>query len=360
MNLDNRIEMDIDSKKSNAVEAPFGSIVFQNEILNEEETIEHLSDEILDKKSPILTMKNEWSTYSSIEVRQKILKRNTEIINDFMNSLEVPSWYRGLSFFQTRSATILQNSIRDDCAQNTVYRTMRCLESIGLDPLPTKNQLRKILPMSGFSDLALLWFLMESLYRDNHSDSYSVNEQLILSSIAHLDMVATIRELDRILPPKQDIKSEMSPEKKSDSQNRSVKNKKPKNSFELPYFEKLPQRRPIRCRSLKTDKNSRKNSEISLHKINDTETISSSHRWFHSYTFEDKEKSSDNLSKQVINTFSKNFETAICDERQEQTMLRHHDEINNLKISFDAQLEAIVKNKAQGAGQILDRKNVRF
>lgn len=309
-----------------------------NEILNQITNIDSLNH-ILDKKSSILTMKNEWTTHSSIEVQRKILKYNTKIIQDYMNSLAVPSWYRGVSQFQKKSADRLLNAIRDDCAQRTTYRTMRCLESIGLDPLPTKRQLHTILQYCGGSDLALLWFLMEWLYREIESDSYSVNEQLIMTSIAHLDMNTTLKELDRILPPAQNKITKMSKKKRRIGGKLSSKNIRKFSEWkELPYFERLPQplHKKINYIDFKLKQkpflNNYRNPLVNSFNIREN----FNYHWFQNSNIQNNSASS--LNDFIANTI---------DENKHQTIHRQQEDIEYLRISFDAQLNDIAKTKVQ-------------
>ncbi|KAI8123843.1 hypothetical protein CVS40_5784 [Lucilia cuprina] len=316
-------------------------MIFQNKNVNESLDKNNINliqlNKHPEKKPSILTMKDEWTTYSSIGVQRQILKQNTKIIKNFINSLAVPSWYRGVSLFQKKSADLLLNAIRDDCAQRTVYRTMRCLDSIGLDPLPTKKQLHTILPLCGGSDLALLWFLMEWLYRDNESDSYSVNEQLILSSIAHLDLNATLRELDRILPPGQAPKIEVLQKSKKNFSKRKNNSIQPSSRNILPYFEKLGRPRLIKnCYSGRGFK--RKGILESYHQQYSNSTVQK-------------------FAKDEIIRLRNKFESATFDETKIQTIYRQQEDIDYLTNNFNEQLNEIAKTKIQEMEQIFDRKN---
>ncbi|XP_065369937.1 uncharacterized protein LOC135962117 [Calliphora vicina] len=340
------------ARKRNTFPTEAGDIIYQSAILNESIVKEYPNESslnhIADKKQSILTMKDEWSTYSSIGVQRKILKENTNIIKDFMNSLAVPSWYRGVSLFQRKSADLLLNAIRDDCAQRTVYRTMRCLDSIGLDPLPTKKQLRTILPLCGGSDLALLWFLMEWLYRDNESDSYSVNEQLIMSSIAHLDMNTTLRELDRILPPGQAPKPSMVQKSSKNCSKIPNKTMHHNNGSVLPYFEKLQQPKSRKKSYFSTKLNRRAILDCYQHQFIDSShvMVNESNRWFQGYNINDN--------------INNNFEAAMFDENKVQTMYRQHEDIDYLRNSFEAQLDAIAKRNVQEMRKIFEKKHQSY
>ncbi|XP_037806106.1 uncharacterized protein LOC119600111 [Lucilia sericata] len=338
-----------------------GMILFHSKHLNKSLDETNINQQP-EKKPSILTMKDEWTTYSSIGVQRKILKQNTKIIKNFINSLAVPSWYRGVSLFQKKSADLLLNAIRDDCAQRTVYRTMRCLDSIGLDPLPTKKQLHSILPLCGGSDLALLWFLMEWLYRDNESDSYSVNEQLILSSIAHLDMNATLRELDRILPPGQAPKSEIFQSSRKNFPNRKNNSIKPSSGNILPYFEKLGRPRLMKSSYFGREFN-RKEILQSVHQQFSSSShlmTNESYRGFQGFNNNHKETTVHNLAKDEITRLLNNFESATFNEGKIQTVYRQQEDIDYLTNTFNAQLNAIAKMKVQEMEHIFDRKHQSY
>ncbi|XP_067633192.1 uncharacterized protein [Eurosta solidaginis] len=118
-----------------------------------------------------------------------------------MDSKDIPPWYRAYSKFQLKAANELQAAIRDDVEQETTHRIRHCLSVLGLVPLPKSKNLQLLMKLSGGNDLAFLWFLMEFYYKTPGDTEYSINEQIILSGIAHLDMITTLRGLDRILPP---------------------------------------------------------------------------------------------------------------------------------------------------------------
>ncbi|XP_059225688.1 uncharacterized protein LOC106081500 [Stomoxys calcitrans] len=132
------------------------------------------------------------------------VERNRNFLQNYVSSLQLPPWYRGISTYQMRAAENLAYAILNDLDQKCERHTLHCLTAMGLEPLPTKSQLLTLLALCGGSDIAFLWFLKEWLYEspkeDNASKEYSLNEQLIMSCIAHLDMGVTIRELDKILP----------------------------------------------------------------------------------------------------------------------------------------------------------------
>ena len=127
-----------------------------------------------------------------------------KLILEYITKKDVPGWLRGTSRYQMNAANILLHAIRDDTQQHTCYRVRECLATIGLNPLPKSKDIKLVMQLSGLNDLAFLYFLMEMYYKTstekNNVKTYSMNEQLIMSSICHLDMITTLRGLDRILP----------------------------------------------------------------------------------------------------------------------------------------------------------------
>ncbi|EDW88730.1 uncharacterized protein LOC6527951 [Drosophila yakuba] len=159
-------------------------------------------------------------------------------------------WYRGMSAVQMKACDGLLHALRDDMAQGSTYRVRHCVHQLGIYPPVGARQIKDIIAMSQGSDLAFLWFLWEFAYKSRRrsrkdnwnldSEHYSVNEQLLLSGIAHLDMPSTLRALDALLPPGTQSKKLNSPVKTAQSSSKTIR-PKPKN-YALPYF--APQVRP--------------------------------------------------------------------------------------------------------------------
>lgn len=116
-----------------------------------------------------------------------------------------PPWYQVLSISQMEAADGLFEGLRDDLEQGTVHRCTGLLRQIGIYPLKSSKNIQCALEMSRGNDLAFLWFLNEMFYSQSTNlattQEFSINERLLISSICHLDMITTLRELDRILPP---------------------------------------------------------------------------------------------------------------------------------------------------------------
>lgn len=120
-------------------------------------------------------------------------------------------WYRGLSAKQRLGCNNLLHSLRDDNAQESTYRVHRCLQRLGLNPMVTSKQIMIIMSISQLNDLAFLWFTWEAYYKqpqdyDTEDARYTVNEQLLLTGIMHLDMMTTMRALDDLLPNREHSK----------------------------------------------------------------------------------------------------------------------------------------------------------
>ncbi|KAH8249342.1 hypothetical protein KR032_008649 [Drosophila birchii] len=167
------------------------------------------------------------------------------------------SWYRGLSLFQTEACDQLLNALRDDMEEESAYRIRRCLSHLGLNPLVRSAQIKTIMGISQGSDLAFLWFLWEASYkqpRGKHEKidptTYTANEQLLLSAIAHLDMPSTLRALDKLLPPACQSKKSR-PQCRNVVQKSTVRTRQPKKRDQgsvLPYLERLVRPHPFPSR----------------------------------------------------------------------------------------------------------------
>ena len=144
-----------------------------------------------------------------------------------------PAWNQELSETQTLAADGILNALCYDYESIQLKRCQQLLSAIGIDPVPKKSDIMKSIKFSRGNDLAFLWFLYDSVY--NKCDAigtvkkYSQNERLLLSCMCHLDMVATLRELDRMLP-KLPVKSKP----------KAIKIIRRKVKYELPYDEPVP------------------------------------------------------------------------------------------------------------------------
>ena len=155
-----------------------------------------------------------------------------------------PAWFQELSKSQIAAADSLFEAVSDETEKCQYQRCRRVLIAIGLSPLPEKADVTAAIRFSRNNDLAFLWSLYESVY--NPSDKiaarncFSLNERLILSSICHLDMMTTLRELNRILPK---------PINKISKQEDSSQTSRKALKYANPYDEPVPKPKlqPERC-----------------------------------------------------------------------------------------------------------------
>lgn len=146
-----------------------------------------------------------------------------------------PAWFQELSETQTNAANEIFDAISDE-ADHVMYKRCRSvLSAIGIDPLPKRSEMLKAIQFSRNNDLAFLWFLYSSVYNTcddiSTKKDFSLNERLLLSCICHLDMMTTLRELDRIMP-------------KPEAKAKQLKAKTPRHrkiiEYESPYLEPVP------------------------------------------------------------------------------------------------------------------------
>jgi hypothetical protein len=132
-------------------------------------------------------------------------------IEEYKRKLRSPDWFEELTERQVAAANLLFSALREDSLDYQLKRTKHVLWGIGINPLPNKNQLTKALQFSRNSDLAFLWFLYHKVFHSYHEtctqNNYSLNERIILSCICHLDMLVTLRELDKVLPKPKETKN---------------------------------------------------------------------------------------------------------------------------------------------------------
>ncbi|XP_022222514.2 uncharacterized protein LOC111074151 [Drosophila obscura] len=168
-------------------------------------------------------------------------------LGKFLESQSV-NWLRGLSRGQISACDRLFRALRDDTEQESTYRVSRCMNYLGLRPMVSSSRIKTIMKISHGSELAFLYFLWEAEYKPikNSTDTegahtnFTVNEQLLLSAIAHLDMPATLRELDRLLPPPTHSKK-LRRGGCTKLRHESVTQPKPKRGDNVtPYFAPLP------------------------------------------------------------------------------------------------------------------------
>ncbi|KAH8280155.1 hypothetical protein KR018_011262 [Drosophila ironensis] len=150
------------------------------------------------------------------------------------------TWFTILSDFQVQVISDLHLSLRDDNAEDTIYRTQFCLTRLGVTPMVESRMLKKLISMSRCSDLAFLFFMLESCYK---GPQYAYSQRIIKGGIMYLDLEMTMRELDKILPPGVEILRVSKPAPEPQSGRSTVVSRvvsSGKKSKKSPYFMPLP------------------------------------------------------------------------------------------------------------------------
>lgn len=148
-----------------------------------------------------------------------------------------PAWFQELSETQINAADSIFDAISYDSEDSKYFRTREALLEIGLSPMPKKQDTLAAIQFSRGNDLAFLWHLCEKVYNNcddiTKKKSFSMNERLLMSCICHLDMMTTLRELDKILPK---------PEKKKKKLKKALLTLRPIKfaPFNLPYDKPVP------------------------------------------------------------------------------------------------------------------------
>ncbi|XP_017042728.2 uncharacterized protein LOC108089123 [Drosophila ficusphila] len=215
----------------------------------------------------------------------------------FLPIIDNVRWYRGMSNVQTKACEGLLHALRDDMEQGSAYRVRRCISQLGLYPLVGTSQIKILMSMSRGSDLAFLWFLWELAYKNpekcrnsfevTEPGFYTVNEQLLLSGIAHLDMPATLRALDELLPPGTQSEKKRNSPSQSCTKKRCFKpNQSSGKDNILPYFERLVRPRPFIANQMYRPPESKlRFPEFSKYRDHLHPIPNENSRWFASYEF---------------------------------------------------------------------------
>ncbi|XP_058982091.1 uncharacterized protein LOC101897259 [Musca domestica] len=284
---------------------------------------------------------------------QTLVEKNRNLIKNYLKSLNVPQWFRGMSVFQTKAAESLQTAMRDDLGQKTTHRTFGCLMTLGLQPLPTASQIWKLLLSSRGNAIAFLWFLKEWLYeQDTPSQKspiiYSLNEQLIYSAIAQLDLPQTLRELDRILPrnPRMEMKTASNSLKEIRKKPQDGHGNR-KGKF-APYFESLKTLRQRKSQYTISPPKAKAHLESFEKKTN-----AQDHNppWFQDYPV--KEKCDEEISE-----LKENFDKFMIDNSKVQQLSENHQSLENIKESFENEM-GIIFNTATEAWREDEEKFIR-
>lgn len=136
----------------------------------------------------------------------------------YKKKIQGPAWFVALSERQIAAANQLFTALIDDGLMNQYKRTRYILWGLEIQPQPKKRDLIDSIKFARSSDLAFLWSLYNDIYRSADDfctqKKYTHNECVILSCICHLDMLVTLRELDRIFPVKSGINIKKVPPKR--------------------------------------------------------------------------------------------------------------------------------------------------
>uniref|UniRef100_A0A182PRA5 DUF4771 domain-containing protein n=1 Tax=Anopheles epiroticus TaxID=199890 RepID=A0A182PRA5_9DIPT len=130
-------------------------------------------------------------------------------ICQILRKRSTPLWFQELTDEQCAICDQFLDAIGEDTDERTFHRTERLLRELGIYPVCPRRILRTALILCNGNDLSFIWLLLELHYirspgKDSASQTkdYSVNERLLLSAITHLDMMTTLRGLEKVLPPK--------------------------------------------------------------------------------------------------------------------------------------------------------------
>uniref|UniRef100_A0A1A9VCA1 Uncharacterized protein n=1 Tax=Glossina austeni TaxID=7395 RepID=A0A1A9VCA1_GLOAU len=282
-----------------------------------------------------------WKTSSSLKHESENLIRISHILKEYMDSLKIPGWYRGLSSFQLSRVRELTISLHDDNMQGTTYRTRTILSELGLYPIPSNKLISQLIKASGGSDFAFLWFLMEAAYHVSDEQGYNINEQIILSCIMDMDLPFTLKALDELLPrgPLATKREKEKPKECKVSRTHSI-------DFEhdSPYFVK--QRLPVFRKSNFQYCTSVKNILESFNKNNGEIQIKDNwmpRRWFKDYKFSASEHFAHIIIRDKINDIFDDFGSLKVNAEKLTILCKHHEEMRLLELSVEAKLNVIEK-----------------
>ncbi|XP_002015859.2 uncharacterized protein LOC6590314 [Drosophila persimilis] len=125
-------------------------------------------------------------------------------LNEFFKKLDFAKWYTGISEYQLAAIGGISDGLQDDFEQGTGFRVEECLKMLGVHPVIGMRKILAMVRLSRGNDLAFLFFVLEGYYKTRHKDGvYSTNEKLLMIAISKIDLLPTLKELDRILPPPQ-------------------------------------------------------------------------------------------------------------------------------------------------------------
>lgn len=248
------------------------------------------------------------------------MQRQRDFVDKYMSAIDVPDWYRGLSAFQYSAARNLLYAIRDDLEQGTSHRVRDILNRIGLRPPISKRNVRFVMKLSRGNDLAFLWFLKDLFYT-TEEPGYNTNEQLILSCIAYLDLIFTIRGLDNLLPAEQSPKKKLIKRRMSKIVIEQLSRRKTRYSkllsrtkqtaswhkqYELPYLERQRRPRPYgKSLTARPPDNVLQLKFLEVFKDPNYIIPNESSRWFSNYEPNEGRQTANSLVNQSLNEIFK-------------------------------------------------------
>ncbi|KAH8363461.1 hypothetical protein KR084_010646 [Drosophila pseudotakahashii] len=265
------------------------------------------------------------------------------------------SWYRGLSQSQMAAASRLSDILRDNMDKKTVSEVAKVMVGLGLHPTPPWKTLHQVIQLSRGNDLAFLWFLMEMCYKSpNHGQTYSANEQIIMSTIFRLDLFPTLRELDRWLPlphsyqadrDKAEVFRQRSQRIRKERQKELAKKSKTTTPLS-PYFQEpnIP-RRSRQERKFLSDYPETPACLLQM----DEEPIETYlwSRWFGSYTLNEAHRVGKSIIFQEINSIFESFKAASLPPQDVESLCAHHQYIREMERSLKVKLEMLKQRKRE-------------
>uniref|UniRef100_A0A1A9ZWD2 DUF4771 domain-containing protein n=1 Tax=Glossina pallidipes TaxID=7398 RepID=A0A1A9ZWD2_GLOPL len=297
--------------------------------------------------------KNKWnkkhlgeSISFSKEQADNVLREQDKIA-EFLSAKDVAPWFRGTSVFHLEGANRLFNAIRDDTEQSTSHRVRACLSLLGLDPIISSKQIKFLMRLSRGNDLAFLWFLME-LHYHTPKPHFSVNEQLICSAICHLDMITTLRELDKILPENHKIKRRKasSGSERPKSIFADTSKTKAKKKYILPYFEKLRKPKPYgKSLVLKLPNFS---VDVNIYKpYTDPNYVvpNESNRWYANYQFQTSKRIANRIIRDEIGEMFKDLEGAKLKASQIHVICDYHKTLKEIEEKMQNELQVKLRDE---------------
>lgn len=232
-----------------------------------------------------------------------------------------PAWFQELSEIQIIAADSLFDAISCDSEDIQYFRARKALLAIGLNPTPSRKETLAAIEFSRGNDLAFLWQLSDEVYSKcddiTKKTSCTINQRLLLTCICHLDMMTTLRELDKILPkPDKKIKFNKIP-----STQKLLK-------YSTPYDEPVPKPKLQRKRFFSKPQSLNPKFEL-YKKYEDPNHVirNESNRWFaedNSLSSEARNICKAIVCKQIKNVFDKNFDRsnifeALCEKHRPES-----------------------------------------